>query len=213
MQTVSPASGRSAARDAWEATGTVVIPDVLDIGRFDAIVAEAKASLPEAVPHVHEHTAAHRDGSFASPVHCAFAPGGELLQGLAFDRTLLARVREATGIPRLIPRGGAVVVYRRGDFQGLHTDSVKTTVTLGIALTEGLPPMGWAPHLHNEHPDQLAEVVAEHGIFPVGEPFTTLRHPYRDGSVRVFAGYAVPHWRPPLERDEELLLTLEYLDL
>ncbi|WP_019885854.1 hypothetical protein [Streptomyces purpureus] len=200
------------ARAAWDKNGTVLVPDILERSRFEDIVAEANDRIGLATAHIHEHTAAHRDGSFATPVHCAFIPPGPVLEGLAYDKSLLAVLREATGVPRLIPRGGAVVLYEEGDFQGLHTDSVKSTVTVAIALTENLPPMGWAPHLHNAHPDQLGEVVTEHGIFPDGEGFTTLQHPYGDRSVRAFAGYAVPHWRPR-QPARGMLATMSFMDL
>jgi hypothetical protein len=204
---------RLPARTAWEETGTVVLPDVLPPDRFKALEEEAAERLDLVTPHVHDHTAAHRDGSFATPVHCGFIPPGPVLEQLAYDKPLLAALREATGIPRLIPRGGAVVLYRQGDFQGLHTDSSKSTVTVGIALTPDLPPMGWAPHLR--HPDgrQLADTVAEFGIFPEGEPFTTLDHPYNDGSVRAFAGYHFAHWRRPLPVAAGLLVTMSFMDL
>jgi hypothetical protein len=207
------ATGRSPARETWEETGTVLIPAAITPERLKALTAEAHELLPKAAPHIHDHTSAHRDGSFATPVHCAFIDGGPALQALAYDKEFLTALREATGILRLIPRGGAVVVYADGDFQGLHTDSVKSTVTVTLALTDTLAPMGWAPHLRNAHPDTLAETVAEHGILPEGDPFTTLTHPHGDGSVRAFAGYAVPHWRPRHTGPPGLLLTMPFLDL
>ncbi|MCJ0868085.1 hypothetical protein [Streptomyces sp. AP-93] len=200
------------ARVAWDEAGTVIVPNVLGNTRFEDIVAEAHERVELVTPHIHEHTAAHRDGSFASPVHCGFIPPGRTLEGLAFDKELLAALREATGIPRLIPRGGAVVLYEEGDFQGIHTDSVKSTVTVSIALTETLAPMGWAPHLRNAFGDQLGQVVADHGMFPDGDGFTTLEHPFADGSVRAFAGYHVPHWRAPAKK-RAMLATMSFMDL
>ncbi|MFG2668878.1 hypothetical protein ACGFY6_32150 [Streptomyces sp. NPDC048387] len=70
-----------------------------------------------------------------------------MLEALAYDKALLMALREATGIPHPIPRGGAVVLDEVGDFQGLHRDSVKSAVTVAVALSEDLPPMGWAPGL------------------------------------------------------------------
>ncbi|MET8699151.1 hypothetical protein ABZW10_09810 [Kitasatospora sp. NPDC004723] len=193
--TTAPLTERSPARAAWDKTGTVVVPGALERTRFEAIRAETLSRLERTVPYVREEATAHRDGSFASPVHCGFLPAGPELERLAYDKELLAALRAATGLSRLVPRGGAAVVYREGDFQGLHTDTVKATITVGIALTSGLPSMGWAPGLRDAHPDRLAEVIAEHGLFPEGEGFTELGHPYADGSVRAFAGYNVPHWR------------------
>ncbi|MFF6852755.1 hypothetical protein [Streptomyces antimycoticus] len=204
---------RLPVRTAWEESGTVLVSGVLPPERFKALEEEAGDRLDLVRPHVHDHTAAHRDGSFATPVHCGFIPPGPELERLAYDRELLAALREATGIPRLVPRGGAVVLYRAGDFQGLHTDSSKSTVTVGIALTPDLPPMGWAPHLRQADGRQLADVVAEHGIFPEGKPFTTLPHPYNDGTVRAFAGYHFPHWRPRLTVPAGLLATMSFMDL
>lgn len=204
---------RSPARAAWEETGTVVVPGVLDEARFEVIQAESLGRLDLATPYVREEATAHRDGSFASPVHCGFLPAGPELERLAYDKLLLTALREATGLSRLVPRGGAVVVYREGDFQGLHTDTVKATVTVGIALTEGLPAMGWAPNLRDAHPDRLAEIIAEYGLFPDEEGFTEIVHPYADGSVRAFAGYNVPHWRRRHPGGTDLLATLSYMDL
>lgn len=207
-----PAVAQLPARANWDALGTVLVPDVLEPALFEQIVVEANERISLATPHIHEHTAAHRDGSFASPVHCAFIEPGPALLSLAFDKQFLVALRDATGIPRLVPRGGAVVLYEEGDFQGIHLDSVKSTVTVSIALTETLGPMGWAPHLRNAFGDQLGKVVADHGMFPSGGEFTTLDHPFADGSVRAFAGYHVPHWRPPA-KERAMLATMSFMDL
>ncbi|RLU86242.1 hypothetical protein CTZ27_25010 [Streptomyces griseocarneus] len=204
---------RSPARAAWDENGTVLLHDALDRSRFEALVAEAHERLDLAVPHERDETSAHRDGSFAAPFHCGFIPAGPLLEQLAFDKELWAKMRAATGIPRLTPRGGAVVIYRKGDFQGLHFDSVRASVTVGVALTEGLPAMGWAPTLRDALPDMLAKVVAERGLFPEGEEFTTLEHSCGDGTLRAFAGYNVPHWRTPYAGELGLLATFSYMDL
>lgn len=208
-------TGRSPARENWEEAGTVLIPGTLTPERVAALLAEAHELLPTAAPHIHNHTSAHRDGSFASPVHCAFLDGGPALQALAYDKEFLTALRKATGIPRLIPRGGAIVVYEDGDFQGLHADSVKSTVTVTAALSDTLAPMGWAPHLRNAHPDTLApirhkEILAalDEGVTVVGaSSMGALRaaelHPYgMIGVGRIYRDYR----SGALDADDEVAL-------
>ena len=81
---------RSPARAAWEETGTVVVPGVLDEARFEVIQAESLGRLDLATPYIREEATAHRDGSFASPVHCGFLPAGPELERLAYDKQLPA---------------------------------------------------------------------------------------------------------------------------
>ncbi|WTW95365.1 hypothetical protein OG216_19175 [Streptomycetaceae bacterium NBC_01309] len=214
MQTI-PEVDRRPAHPDWAEIGSVLIKDVVDVMLARAVADEAHERIDLATPYDRDEVSSRRDGSFAGPVHCAFIPAGPALQQLAFNKDLLAAVREATGMPRLVPRGGSVVRYERGDFQGLHTDSVKATVTCGIALTDALPPMWWGPTLRDAFPNELAELVAERGILPECAEFTQLGHPQpADGTVRAWAGYSIPHWRTPHPRDEVgLLATWSYMDL
>lgn len=213
MHTV-PQADRKPAEPEWEARGTVLLADAANPGLLQDIATEALERIDEANPYIRTQASGARDGSFAAPVHCALLPAGELMQRLAFDKQLLVKLRQATGLPRLVPRGGSVVVYREGDFQGVHTDTVKATVTVATALTEGLQPMGWSPRMRDAMPDDLAKLVAEKGIFPVGEEFEELHHPHMDGSLRAFAGYSIPHWRKPHPTSElGLLATFSYMDL
>ncbi|NGO40659.1 hypothetical protein [Streptomyces ureilyticus] len=213
METIPQVDRRPAHAD-WEQRGSVLLTGVLDAERVKAVAGEALMRIGTATPYERDEVSSRRDGSFASPVHCGFLPAGPLLEQLAFDKQLLTVLREATGMPRLVPRGGSVVVYRQGDFQGLHTDTVKATVTVGIALTEGLPAMWWAPSLRDAMPDELAKVVADKGILPECAEFERLEHPPADGSVRAFAGYSIPHWRIPYPGEEPgLLATFSYMDL
>jgi hypothetical protein len=202
-----------ARQQSWKATGTVRLSRTLDPDRWQLLAEEALALAKAAEPFERDGTAAHRDGSFASPACCALARGGPTLEALAYDRAVVAALREATGLPRLVPIGCALVVYRRGDFQGLHTDSIKSTVTVGIALTENLSPMGWAPALREAHPDTLAQVIADRGLFPEGDGFQTLEHPGCCGDLQGFAGYDIPHWRPPFDGDLAVLATLSYMSV
>lgn len=213
MQTV-PQADRTPADPDWQTHGTVVLSDAVAPELLQGIATDALERIDLANPYIRTEASGARDGSFAAPVHCALLPAGELMQRLAFDKLLLVKLRQATGLPRLVPRGGSVVVYREGDFQGVHTDTVKATVTVATALTEGLPPMGWSPRMRDAMPDDLAKLIAERGIFPVGEEFEELHHPHLDGNVRAFAGYSIPHWRSPHPTSElGLLATFSYMDL
>ncbi|MDT0459159.1 hypothetical protein RM550_26160 [Streptomyces sp. DSM 41527] len=213
METI-PQVDRTPAQEAWEEHGTVLLHEVVEQTMLREIAVEAVSRLGETNPYVRHEASGARDGSFAAPVHCGLLPAGELHQRLAFDKELLTELRQATGMPRLIPRGGSVVVYRPGDFQGLHTDTVKATVTVGIALTPDLPPMCWAPTLRDAMPDDLSKVIADKGIFPECKEFQKLEHPHLDGSLRAFAGYSIPHWRMPYPDQEiGLLATFSYMDL
>jgi hypothetical protein len=202
---------RTPARLDWDAAGTKVLEGVISPDRYGRIVRESFDTIGQALAHVRDEAAAHRDGSFAAPFHCSFLKAGPVLNELCFDKQFLGALREATGYPRLIPRGGAVVVYQVGDFQGLHLDSVKSTVTVSMSLTEGLAPMGWAPAMRDAMPDDCAKVIAEQGLFPEGEEFQELHHPM-DGAVRAFAGYNVPHWRAPM-KVQGLMTTMSFMDL
>lgn len=208
-----PQADRGTARADWERNGWVLLSGVLDAERVKAVATEAHGQIGQASPYERDDVSRHRDGSFASPAHYSLLPAGPLLQQLAFDEQLLTALREATGIPHLVPRGGSVVVYHHGDFQGLHTDTAKATVTVGIALTERMPPMWWAPSLRGATPDDLTQVVADKGFWPECAGFERLKHPPGDGSVRAFAGNTIPHWRTPYSGEEPgLLATLTYTD-
>ncbi|MBK3576909.1 hypothetical protein JHN63_24515 [Streptomyces sp. MBT65] len=71
MQKTEGQTEQNPARAAWNRVGTIVIPDVLSAERFTAIKAETSERLDQALPHVHDHTAAHRDGSLRSTGHHA----------------------------------------------------------------------------------------------------------------------------------------------
>lgn len=199
----------------WQEHGLVRVAEgFLTAARFEALVAEGEQAVQRSEPYERAETSGHRDGSFAAPARCQMAAGGPVLEGLLYDKAVLLVLRELTGIARLVPFGCAYVTYHRGDFQGLHTDDVKSTLTMGIALTDNLAPMGWAPSLRAVHPDVLADVVTEYGLFPEGEQFEALKHPYGPGVLQGWAGYDIPHWRPPHSDDRPArLLTLSYLDL
>ncbi|WP_345349810.1 hypothetical protein [Actinoallomurus liliacearum] len=201
-------------RALWEEEGLVRVAGFLPPDRFGALEAEAAQQVGQTEPYERTETSGHRDGSFASPAHCGMAAGGHALYGLLSDKEVLLVLREMTGMKRLTPFGCVYVTYSKGDFQGLHTDDVKSTLTIGIALTDNLAPMGWAPSLRAVYPEVLGKVVAEHGMFPDGEGFELLKHPYGPGLLQGWAGYDIPHWRSPhTDSRPAILATLSYLDL
>lgn len=205
----------TADRVTWKEHGLVRVANGFLTGdRFAALTAEGERAALRSEPYERAETSGHRDGSFAAPAHCQMAAGGPALEGLLYDKALLIVLRELMDMARLVPFGCAYVTYERGDFQGLHTDDVKSTLTVGIALTDNLAPMGWAPGLRAVHPDVLAKVVTDYGMFPEGEEFEALKHPHGPGVLQGWAGYDIPHWRPPHTSDRPAqLATLSYLDL
>ncbi|MFE2684451.1 hypothetical protein [Streptomyces mirabilis] len=194
MQTSAPAD----AVRAWQREG-LLFEDALTGGTWDRLIAEAKALRGEASESGFTNTAAHRDGSFCTPSRYLSVKGGPMLTAVSRDTELLALVREATALPRLIPVRCGYNYYRPGDYMGLHRDSVKATITVTFALSEGLPPMGWAPDLADTGGDDLAALVQREGCFPDG--FAEREVPFCQLSA--FDGYNIPHWRPLVTGPEQ----------
>lgn len=206
MQTSAPADVAS----TWRREG-LVLEDALTDRTWDRLIAEAKTRRGEASESGFTNTATHRDGSFCTPSQYLSVPGGDMLTAVSRNEQLLALVREATGLPRLIPVRSGYNYYRPGDYMGLHRDSVKATLTITFALTEGLPPMGWAPDLADATGDDLAALVEQEGRFPDG--FAEREVPFCQ--LTAFDGYNIPHWRPPVASAEHagVLGTFCYFNL
>lgn len=206
-------------RFSWQDTGVVRLDGMLGADRLAALRTEAsqRAAGPTGL-YERDSVTMQRDGSVASPAHCRMTDGGPALTSIVRDKAILAALRQTTGLSRLLPVGGALVIYNEGDFQGFHTDSIKATVTVTIALTDGLQPMGFASSLRyaaarkETHPRQLAALVTEHGIFPEG--FEELQHPFDEDVVQGFAGHDIPHWRSPHPAAQPgMIATIGYMDL
>ncbi|MGW1675203.1 hypothetical protein [Streptomyces sp. NPDC002324] len=187
MQTSAPAD----AAQTWQREG-LLFEDALTAGTWDRLIAESKQRRQEASESGFTNTASHRDGSFCTPSQYLSVPGGPVLTAVSRNPQLLAVIREATALPRLIPVRCGYNYYRPGDYMGLHRDSVKATLTVTFALTEGLPPMGWAPELADATGDDLAALVQRESRFPDG--FTEREVPFC--RLSAFDGYNIPHWRP-----------------
>lgn len=196
--------------EAWQSEG-LVLPDALDPRTWDQIIDESVDRQQAAAVSGFTQTASHRDGSFCTPSQYLSVSGGPVLTAVHRNTDLLGLVREVTGRPRLIPVRCGYNYYRVGDFMGLHRDSVKATLTFTFALTEGLPPMGWAPKLREASSDDLAALVARLGPYPAGHPVREV--PFRQLSA--FDGYNIPHWRPPAARtgQQGVIGTFCYFDL
>jgi hypothetical protein len=214
-------TGARTGTQTWKETGIVRLPGLLGATRLARLEQEASERITGPTTlYERKGVTQQRDGSLASPAHCQMVDGGAALNAVLRDKDILGALREATGYMRLFPTGGALVIYNRGDFQGLHTDSNKATVTVVIALTANLAPMGYAPTLRFDpsrkepHAVRLAEAVTEQGIFPEGEEFAQLTHPHGEDLIQGFAGYDIPHWRPPHPHQEPgVIATLGYMDL
>jgi len=194
----------------WRREG-LLLENALTDGTWERLIAESKRQRGEATPSGFTNTASHRDGSFCTPSRYLSVQGGPVLTAVSRNETLMALVRETTGLPRLIPVRCGFNYYRPEDFMGLHRDSVKATVTVTFALTEGLPPMGWAPALAEAGSAELAELVEHAGAYPDG--FEEREVPFCQLSA--FDGYNIPHWRPPVTGPQEagVLGTFCYFDL
>jgi hypothetical protein len=214
-------NGTQTSMQMWKETGIVRLHGLLGTARLARLEQEAAERMTGPTTlYERSGVTRQRDGSLASPAHCQMTDGGDALNAILRDKDILRALRETTGYVRLFPTGGALVIYRQGDFQGLHTDSIKATVTVVIALTANLAPMRYAPTLRFDpsrkepHAMRLAEAVAEHGIFPEGDAFAQLTHPHGEDVIQGFAGYDIPHWRPPHPHQEPgVIATLGYMDL
>jgi len=205
-----PAQAALAHRPTWSGGGFIDLPDVLSAEVWDRLAAEASTLQGSAIGGGFTNVAAHRDGSFCSPSRFRSCQGGPVLTSVLRDRTLLALVRDLTGLPRLIPVRSGWVFYGPGDHMGLHRDSVKATVTISFTVTQTLGPMLWAPSLRTTGNDALGRLVTEHGTFPADgfEPFAV---PVR--GLRGFDGYNTPHYRAPFSGELGVLGNFCYFDL
>jgi hypothetical protein len=206
MQTSVPAD----VTRTWRREG-LLLENALTGGTWDRLIAESKTLRGKASQSGFTNTASHRDGSFCTPSRYLSVQGGPVLTAVSRNEQLVAQVREATGLARLIPVRCGYNYYRPGDFMGLHRDSVKATLTVTFALSEGLPSMGWAPGLADAGSDELAALVERAGPYPDG--FGEREVPFCQLSA--FDGYNIPHWRPPVTGPEQagVLGTFCFFDL
>jgi hypothetical protein len=195
--------------EVWRGNGFVHIGDILQSAHWDAILDEALQFRDESLIRETHNIASHRDGSFASPSHFHYHGGGSRLVALLRSNEMLKILREATGMERLIPVRCAFNLYRRGDYIGVHRDSIKSTVTLSFSLSPELPPMLWAPEMRAVSSAKLAEFVQSEGHLPTGHATlgAEVRHMF------AFDGYNIPHWRPRFEGEAGILGTLSYFEL
>jgi hypothetical protein len=195
----------------WRTHGCADAGDVLEPEIWDQLINEAAGFVPNSDPYVVTNTAAHRDGSFASPCHFGGHAGGAMLLAVLRSAEMLDLARSLAGMPRLIPVRCHYNFYNRGDYIGVHRDSVKSTVTFTFALTDNVPPMGWAPKLRESNNHELAQFVDDNGHLP--EPGAAAELPVKFRGMTAFDGYNVPHWRNTFDDDLGILGTLSFFEL
>lgn len=196
-------------RTSFQQDGIVELSDFGDAEMWDALVREAAEREPHAEERRTDKVVSNRDGSLSSAQRSRSHRGGEAMRALSRSRELLARAREITGIPRLVPTICGYKYYRQGDFLGLHRDGIRCTVAFTFALTENMTPMYWRPELRGAGNDTICALVEEEGSCPAaGEPV-----PVEFCRLRGFDGYNIPHWRRPFEHDLGTIGAICYFDL
>jgi hypothetical protein len=194
---------------SWVEHGYLDLGHPVDGSTWAALEAEALAWQSTAKLEEHSRVSALRDGSFRSPARFENIGGGPTLLGLLRSRELLAAARAATGIASLVPVRCSYNYYRQGSYIGVHRDSLKCTLTITFGLTDGIPPMDWAPSLRGATNDEVGELVRTRGHFPEG--FERLGVLAR--GLRGFDGYNIPHWRRPYPAESAILANLCYFEL
>jgi len=195
--------------EEWSVLGCVNLEEFqLDRVRIGRLRIEAACSRAERVVLRGEQVENRRDGSLLSPARFGYAKGRSELLSLLRDEELLALIRRRSGLNGLVPVGCAYNHYDLGDFIGVHRDTIKATVTVTLALSEGLVPMGWAPELRKVSNLQVCEFIGEAGHLPVAGG--TLEH--SSEHLVAFDGYNVPHWRTAV-LSTGTLATMSYYDL
>jgi hypothetical protein len=195
---------------SWQTDRCVAIDNVLDDATWDGLLAEANEAESSASSAGIDRIAARRDGSFVTYSRFRSQPGGPIMKAVLRSREVLGALREATGLPRLIPVRCGYNYYRPGDFLGLHRDEVKATVTVLLGLTDNLGHTTWAPTLRKATSEDLLELVRSEGTMPdrVG-----VELPVRHRGLQAFDGYNTPHWRQPFGGELGILGQLVYFDL
>ncbi|NNH68749.1 hypothetical protein HLB23_02450 [Nocardia uniformis] len=194
----------------WADNGHVRLDSIIDESTWDALESEARGLYPQAQQDSLPSIRTFRDGSFCSPARFSSHKGGPVFRSVMQSREVLAAVREATQLPRLVPVRCGYNFYRRGDFLGPHRDSVKATVTVLVGLTDNLGQMGWAPDHRQSTNDDVITMISEEDLF-VSLPSQGM--PITHRSAQAFDGYNIPHWRMPFDHELGILGTFCYFDL
>lgn len=195
-------------KNSWTADGVVALKDYLDRSAILELQTEAAELEKFAIEHSIERVEERRDGSFATPSRFRVHRGGTRLTALHRNMDLLQLVREATGLDRLVPVRCSYNFYAPEHFMGVHRDEIRATVTATFSLTNGLPPTQFIPESRTWDSAELVRFVAEEGHLPAEG--TDMGLPV--GTVNLFDGYNLAHWRPPVEQNA-ILANLVYFRL
>lgn len=194
--------------DKWSNEGYLKLHGFLSAQRLQAIKAEADLLQHGSVSRGVQSIEVRRDGSFASPSRFSAHTGGPELRKLHRDIDLLTKVREATGMDRLIPVRATYNYYAPGDFMGVHRDEIRATATLTFPLTENMPSTFYKGEGRNWDDDSLLDYVDKNGVLPESGDEMSLEA----GTLNMFDGYNLPHWRPPVS-EPHILGNLIYFRL
>jgi hypothetical protein len=193
---------------SWEEVGAVHIGSFLSAHDWAELEREAQGFQAEADHVEHSRIEMFRDGHLTSPKRDWVHSGGPFLAALARSRELLGQVRQKTSLPQLIPSRFGYKYYRKGDYMGVHRDSVRSSVTVTFALTSNLGPMRWDPGRRSASNEDVLLWIYPDNYLPQGKDFPVT---YR--VMHAFDGYNIPHWRMPFNEELGILGTISFFNL
>lgn len=185
--------GGGAMRDGYRTAADLLTAEERRALQQEALGLRDKAEMSERSNYVLV------DGvQLLSPARNRYVQAGEIrdeLHGVLAERLSGSLHRS------MRPALSSYLVYRRGDFIGLHVDQRICSLTVLVLLDGGAGPLHVHPELRGVPPAQLLRHSREHAGHPPGGIPVFLR----DGPLLLLGG-ELPHNRPAHRADSEILL-------
>jgi|GEM_PF-3544085 len=177
-----------------------------DIDLVPVLYAEALTLVDQALLFTSTGLVENQDGSVTTDSRFSYCPAGRVLDAVHHSATLLAMLREWTGLAGLRPNQAGYNFYRSGDYLGIHRDARRAAVTMVVDLQGNLTAMRWSPRHARATASDVLDLARNEGVFP--EDYSSLPVPH--DHLRAFDGRTVPHWRPPFPGELGLLATCSF---